>query len=230
MIIMLMKVREHFSCLLAGNCYIVNTTTFLGDINLVQPIYGYLLPILTLIALFSCSIIMIVLSRPKLLSSSTNVILLSISFCDLLTFICPLPWYMFAYTFENHENMTWTTYSCSLFELSIEMLPQLFHTASIWLTLLLALQRYLYICKVAVAKRMCTTGLTMKIIFGILSVSIVHSLPKILERGYNIVDGNKTVKGTKFYFDVSEEHLCIVKTSAWVMAIGQTRYKNFFYW
>ena len=113
------------------------------------------------------------------------------TFCDLLTFLCPLPWYMFAYTFDNHASMTWTTYSCFLFEISIETLPQLFHTASIWLTLFLALQRYLYICKVAMAKQICTTGLTIKIIFAIIAISILHFLPMIFDGGYNILEGNK---------------------------------------
>ena len=131
-----------------------------------------------------------VLSRPKLRSSTTNQILLSISACDLLTFLCPLPWYMIAYTFDQHAIIAWTSYSCFLFEISVETLPQLFHTISIWLTLFLALQRYLYICKVALAKQICTTGLTVKINLALASISVFHSLPRFFEKGYEILEGS----------------------------------------
>ena len=115
---------------------------------------------------------------------------------------------MFAYTFDQHTSMTWTTFSCFLFEIAIETLPQLFHTASIWLTLFLALQRYLYICKATTAKQICTTGRTLKLIYTIISISVLHFLPKIFDRGYNILEGNKSLfKEGSFNFTFRKLHL-----------------------
>ena len=44
-------------------CYPVNVSTWFGPIELVQPIYGVILPILILITLVSNSLIILVLSR-----------------------------------------------------------------------------------------------------------------------------------------------------------------------
>ena len=47
----------------------------------------------------------------------------------------------------SHQDMDWGRSSCFLFELLGETAPQMFHNASIWLTLVLAAQRYIYICQ-----------------------------------------------------------------------------------
>ena len=167
----------------------MNATTFLGALNWVQPIYGIVVPLFTFIAAFCGTIMVIVLSRPSLISSNTNHILLSMSFCDLLTFLSPLPWYLFAYTFDNHADIGWTNFTCWTFELSVETLPQLFHTASIWLTLLLAIHRYLYICKATTALQLCTNGRTLKIILLLISVSFAHFVPRMFDRDYHILQG-----------------------------------------
>ena len=43
--------------------------------------------------------------------------------------------------------MNWGRTSCFLFEMLAETTPQMFHNASIWLTLVLAVQRYIYVCQ-----------------------------------------------------------------------------------
>ena len=97
-------------CQEAGSCYIVNATTWLGPLDVVQIIYGYLMPVFIFITFFSNSIIIIVLSRlvhhykysiaiyyiidytrPSM-KSPTNTVLLSMAVCDLLTIILPAPW------------------------------------------------------------------------------------------------------------------------------------------
>ena len=50
--------------------------------------------------------------------------------------------------------MKWSHTSCYLFEMFSETVPQMFHNTSIWLTLALAVQRYLYVCQ---ATRYCLT-------------------------------------------------------------------------
>ena len=43
--------------------------------------------------------------------------------------------------------MDWGRTSCFLFEMFAETIPQMFHNASIYLTLVLAVQRYIYVCQ-----------------------------------------------------------------------------------
>ena len=101
-----LKCESHSRCQVAGNCYIVNATSWLGPLDMVQPIYGYLMPVLMCITFISNSVIIIVLSRfvyylfiiythmlirPSM-KSPTNTVLLSMAVCDLLTIILPAPW------------------------------------------------------------------------------------------------------------------------------------------
>ena len=44
-------------------------------------------------------------------------------------------------------DMDWGRISCFLFEMFVETTPQMFHNASIYLTLVLAVQRYIYVCQ-----------------------------------------------------------------------------------
>ena len=47
----------------------------------------------------------------------------------------PLARYFFLYTLGRHDTSSWTVLSCYLFEFMQETAPQIFHTASNWLTL-----------------------------------------------------------------------------------------------
>ena len=45
-----------------------------------------------------------------------------------------------------------------IYHLLCVQVPQLFHSASIWLTLVLAAQRYVAVCRPAAAQRWCTVA------------------------------------------------------------------------
>ena len=45
-----------------------------------------------------------------------------------------------------------------IYHLLCVQVPQLFHSASIWLTLVLAAQRYVSVCRPAAAQRWCTVA------------------------------------------------------------------------
>ena len=140
--------------------------------------------------------------RSDLLSTPTNLILFSMTICDILTFFSPLPWYLISYTFSFDELITWHKVLCLLFELCIETLPQLFRTTFIWLTLVLAIQRYLYICKIATARLYCTRRITLNIIFTVFTSSFLSFLPRMLDRMYAIVDFGKVIS----YIDLQQLH------------------------
>ena len=59
----------------------------------------------------------------------------------------------------------WLPHSwCFLYFCFTEHLPTLFHTASIWLTVGLAAQRYYYVCLPVSARRLCTTGSVVRLV------------------------------------------------------------------
>ena len=106
-----------------GDCYLVNVSTWLGPLQLVQPVYGYLMPVLMLITFISNTIIIIVLTRPTM-RTPTNTVLTSMAVCDLLTILLPAPWYIYFYSLQALEDIQWTTLSCFTFEFSLETTPQ----------------------------------------------------------------------------------------------------------
>ena len=84
--------------------------------------------------------------------------------------------------------MQWTEAFCFGFELFVETVPQFFHNASIWLTLVLAVQRYIYICKATTMRHLCTNPRSKKIVVAIIILSMVYICPRVFDRDY-IVEG-----------------------------------------
>ena len=154
--------------------------------------------------------------------------------CDLLTFFSPLPWYFISYTFDFGEFVTWSKVLCLMFELCIETLPQLFHTTYIWLTLFLAIQRYLYICKIATAKLYCTRKITLKIIFTLCTISFISFLPRMLDRVYDVVQLGKVISALNLLKYSSlfsgEESVCFVTFRFWVDFVKLDLYLTLLNW
>ena len=108
-------------------------------------LFGYVLPFLLVATLITNLLIVLVLSQAHM-RTPTNLVLLAMAIADLLTLLSPAPWYFYLYTLGNHRSPANSLYpprTCYLFHVMYEVLPALFHTYSIWLTLLLAGQRYL---------------------------------------------------------------------------------------
>ena len=182
----------------------MNATTWLGDPTIYIPLYSNLMPILVSLNIVVHMVILLVLSRP-VMKSPTNTLLKMMSVCDILTIAPPAPWYLIAYTLGEHSNMSWTSFSCFLYELLLETTPQMFHTATIWLTLSLAITRlilfetagislligppfrYIYVCYPNLAKLYCTER-NMRNLSKILFFSaILHNIPRVMDREYNVL-------------------------------------------
>ena len=61
-------------CQEAGSCYLVNATTWLGPLDVVQPVYGFIMPVLMCITFIFNTGIIIVLSRLGLLSTAITML------------------------------------------------------------------------------------------------------------------------------------------------------------
>lgn len=125
------------------------------DIRYALPLYGYIMPFLVVVTIIANTLIVLVLSK-KHMRTPTNLVLMAMALSDMFTLLFPAPWLLYLYTFGNHHKPLRPLSACYAYNYMNEVLPPLFHTASIWLTLALAIQRYIYVCHPPLARTWCT--------------------------------------------------------------------------
>lgn len=127
-------------------CVNRHNVTFLLNVSRDVPdtlgviLFGYVLPVLLVLTVATNLLIVVVLSQPHM-RTPTNLVLLAMAIADLLTLLLPAPWYIYLYSMGNYQQILYPPLKCYIFHFMYEVLPALFHTYSIWLTLLLAGQR-----------------------------------------------------------------------------------------
>ncbi|CAI2725365.1 unnamed protein product [Schistosoma spindalis] len=133
--------------------YCSRVTSFKSNFYLRNILQTYLQPFVIFFTIITNCLISIVLNYPTM-RNSTNIILLGIAICDLLTVLLPLPVYLCFLTSNLFsENLTISKgYSVTYLT---TILPTVCHTSSIWLTVLLALQRFIYVQFPLKANRIC---------------------------------------------------------------------------
>ncbi|XP_061184787.1 sex peptide receptor-like [Saccostrea echinata] len=109
------------------------------DISL--PIYGYVTPALCVIVLITNVLFVTVFAKLKM-NSPTHFVLRCMAIVDTLTIVLPTPTYIYVYTMRNYQEFI-PFEVCYVWEYMTIYLPTITHTASIWLTTLLAVQRYI---------------------------------------------------------------------------------------
>lgn len=110
-----------------------------------RPMYGFVMPLLLLVTIVANTLIVVVLSK-RHMRTPTNVVLMSMALSDMFTLLFPAPWLFYMYTLGNHYKPLSPVESCYAWYAMNEVIPTMFHTASIWLTLALAVQRYVPAC------------------------------------------------------------------------------------
>ena len=109
----------------------------------------------------------------------------------------------------RHANMQWSTTLCYAFEFLLETVPQMFHNASIWLTLSLAIQRYIYICKAARARHLCTIPRARFVVGCIMMAAAIHISPRLVDRVYTVrMEGKIQCSSEKRYNYIRTENQC----------------------
>ncbi|KAJ2943129.1 hypothetical protein O0L34_g18826 [Tuta absoluta] len=91
----------------------------------------------------------------------------------------------------------------------------MFHTASIWLTLALAVQRYIYVCHAPVARTWCTMPNVNKCLIYIGIAAFLHQLPRFVDREY--VPHITVWRG-------HYENVCRMELAPWVNTISPDAY------
>ncbi|XP_062599548.1 sex peptide receptor-related protein 2-like [Saccostrea cucullata] len=115
---------------------------------------GFVSPVLIFFTLVTNIFVVLILLR-RHMRSPTNAILAAMAISDTLTGISPLPVLIHFFSLENYEEFV-EYHWFYLYRFLGELIPTIFHTSSIWLTVTLAIQRYVYICHTATARRFCT--------------------------------------------------------------------------
>ncbi|XP_060080990.1 sex peptide receptor-like [Ylistrum balloti] len=113
-------------------------------------LYGYVTPVLCILVILLNTLLVVILSSRKI-RSPTNMILCCIAALDTLTILFPLPWYMFFYTsggYEEYVSFSW----CVVYKYTALVLPTVCHNSSLWLTVALAVHRYIGVCHPRISK------------------------------------------------------------------------------
>ncbi|KAG4076060.1 hypothetical protein HA402_010855 [Bradysia odoriphaga] len=184
------------------------------------PLYGYFAPFLLFTTVTANTLIVLVLSKRNM-ATPTNLVLMAMALCDMFTILFPAPglWYM--YTFGNHYKPLAPISACYAWNVFNEVVPATFHTASIWLTLALAVQRYIYVCHAPVARTWCTMPRVRKCIFYICLAAVLHQSTKFFDRSYTPVEID---------FNNETTTVCHISIADWVDEyIGDDLYFSSYY-
>uniref|UniRef100_A0A7E4ULE0 G_PROTEIN_RECEP_F1_2 domain-containing protein n=1 Tax=Panagrellus redivivus TaxID=6233 RepID=A0A7E4ULE0_PANRE len=150
-------------------------------LDLALYLYGYFMPIIVAITVASNSFIVLVLSH-RHLRTPTNLVMLAMAVTELLTGLSCLPWLLYYYTFSGYEvdeNQGLPPFWCTMFPYMASYLPSIFHTAAIWLTVYLAVQRYIYICMPKLVRDYCTNRRSKHAIAFICIIAIWIYAPEL---------------------------------------------------
>lgn len=109
-------------------------------ITYARVMYGSMMPVLLAITILSNTLIIIILTR-RHMKTPTNLVLLWLAIVDLCTLLAPGPFYFYMYTLGYHGVLLSSAVQCYVYNAMTYHVPMMFHTASIWLTTLLAGQR-----------------------------------------------------------------------------------------
>lgn len=100
-----------------------------------------------------------------------------------MTGIWSVPCFIYFYAFGGYRD--WVPYSwCFAYNSLSEYIPAAFHTASIWLTVTLAVQRYIYVCHALTARQLCTVPIFVRVIVAIFVVAVLSQLCRFFESNY----------------------------------------------
>lgn len=159
----------------------------LTDMNyLTLPVYGYISPCLGIFTLITNVLVCVVLLKKHMINP-TNILLVAMAISDLLTGIIPIPVFIHTYTLGYYREWVTCTWAIVTKALSFN-LPIVCHTASIWLTVALAVHRYLCVCHSLKAKQWCTQKNILIVIAVIYVLAFLSQWIKFVDSRYESVE------------------------------------------
>jgi len=196
-------------------------------------IYGFLMPLITLVTLINNALVLVVLLRRQM-RSPTNALLAALAVSDTLMSVCPVPCFMYFYT-VGQRYLDWVPYSwCFVHFCLTDYLPTVFHTASIWLTTSLAVQRYACVCCSADSKlrqKLCSMSGALWVIVGVYAAAVASQACRFGELTFSAVRAPSLIDSTQQNDEATsaEVSACRYELAPFV-ARHETVYYNVYYW
>lgn len=189
-------------------------------LDLAVPLYGYAMPVLLLVTTVANTLIVAVLWQPHM-RSPTNAVLMAMALSDMLTVLFPEPMFFYMYTLDNHAKPLHPPAACYAWYVLHEPIPNMFHTASIWLTVLLATQRYISVCHPSLAPRWCTQSIVTWAIVWVFFFAAIHQTPRVFENHF---------QSMQIEWEGQCVWVCRVTFNSWVTAIQIHVYYPIYFW
>nr|QPZ46775.1 myosuppressin 1 receptor [Grapholita molesta] len=159
--------------------------------------HGYIALVICLLGSVANSVNIAVLSR-KEMASSTNSILTGLAVADLLVMIDYIPFAFLIYVKVGTE-LSRNSYAAAVFVYFHSIFSQTFHTVSIWLTITLAIWRYIAIKFPQMNRTFCNKRNTNIAITLAYAVSPVLCLPIYFAMNIEPVPGKSNTNSTLNY-------------------------------
>nr|CAD2196019.1 unnamed protein product [Meloidogyne enterolobii] len=172
-------------------------------------VYGYLFPILVIFVVVANLLVALVLSQKHMISP-TNLVLKYMAIADLCVGLFPLPWNFYYHTLRCILNMN----------------KKNFNFVAMWLTVLLAGQRYLSIRHPMNSRHLCSLRNVRIATFLITIVSIFCGLPKFVDYYYNVYEGWAFVDSGHLIYLKS----CLSGYTFFVKFVGSNAFFNAYFW
>lgn len=192
-----------------------------------KPIHGYLAAIVCVFGVIANVLNIIVLTRKNMVSS-TNIILTGLAISDGLTMALYFPWALQMYVIHGTApSPERDTEGCARFQLSYAILSVIVHSISIWLTVTLAVFRYVFIrfprigaqyCNVQKAK---TAVITVAVVVTVVCIpnSILYEIRTDLAARRGLVNNSNA---SVWWIDVrnnTSSDVVLQKFNFWVQAL-----------
>ena len=143
---------------------------------------SWFLPVVAVITIALNVLFMVTFIREKMLSAN-YLVLMAMGISDSLTVLIPSCASVFMYfdgTFPDYIPFEY----CQVWGYLTKYLPTITHNASVWLTLVLAAQRYLIISKPFYARRFCVQRTSVSAIILVYVLAILSNLCRFIDTEY----------------------------------------------
>ncbi|XP_061163046.1 sex peptide receptor-like [Saccostrea echinata] len=187
------------------------------EADLTIPFYVYVLPVLALLTLCSNTLMITVFVKEKMFSS-INILMIAIGISDTLHVILPSP-FLLALYFSDVSPFIPNHY-CRLWDYLAKYIPEITHTSSIWLTVLLSFHRYIGVCYPFYIRQISTRKRSVLCVIAVYCCSSVLHFCRFVDTTY--VDFH-VVWGTKDIFTCKAVH------TDWLKGY-EVLYECIYYW
>lgn len=191
-----------------------------------QPIHGYLAPIICVFGVVANILNIVVLTR-KNMQTSTNVILTGLAISDGLTMAAYIPYALLLYVINGTKiTPTRDTLRVAQFQMGYALFSYVVHSISIWLTVTLALFRYIFIRYPRLGAQYCNMHNAKIAVIAVVIVVTLVCVPysvnlSIASSPFTDPEG-LIPNGTSYHIQMKDKHdydKVLYSVNFWIQAI-----------